>query len=103
MVPPKELEATIFNLETKLKKKLAKMDLRIKNLKPKKKKKAEKKTFDERMAMLSEEQQNMLNLGMKYRDANVYEDIPCFCCPGYTRLEAISFWPPLFTDEKTKE
>ena len=36
----------MFNLETQIKKKLAEMDLRIKNLKSKKKKKADKKTFD---------------------------------------------------------
>ena len=57
LIPPKELEAAIFNLETLIKKKLAEMDLRIKNLKSKKKKKADKKTLDQRMALLSEENQ----------------------------------------------
>ena len=53
LVPPKEFEAVMFNLETLIKKKFAEMDIKIKNLKSKKKKKADKKTFEQRMAVLS--------------------------------------------------
>ena len=81
LVPPKELEAAMLNLETLIKKKLAEMDLRIKNLKPKKKKKADKKTFDERMAVLSEEKQNDVNIGMKLFDLNNFNG-ESGCCPG---------------------
>ena len=78
------------------------MDLRIKNLKSKKKKKADKKTLEQRMALLSDEKQQTVKLVVRYRDLNTFNGDSC-CCPGYTRLEAFSFWPPFFTDEKTKE
>ena len=55
LVPPIELEASINNLETQIKQKLAEMDHKIKNLKSKKKKKSEKKTLEQRMALLSDE------------------------------------------------
>ena len=59
MVPPEELEASMNNLETYIKQKLAEMDEQIKNLKPKKKKKkvekTEKKTIQQRMLALNYE------------------------------------------------
>jgi hypothetical protein len=42
-------------LETEITQKLAEMNSKIKNLKPKKKKKADKKTFDQIMAELTSE------------------------------------------------
>ena len=53
-VPPFELKTSIKNLENEIKQKLVEMESKIKNLKPKKKKKAEKKTLEQRMAVLSD-------------------------------------------------
>ena len=54
LVPPVEIEATINYLETLIKKKLVEMEQKIKKLKPKKKKKGEKKTIQQRLAVLSD-------------------------------------------------
>ena len=56
------------------------MDLRIKNLKPKKKKKADKKTFDQRMAVLSEEKQYVMRMVKQFLDPNTF-NVKSGCCP----------------------
>ena len=92
----------MFNLETLIKKKFAEMDVKIKNLKSKKKKKADKKTFEQRMAVLSEDQKVTVIYAMKHTDPNNFTGEKV-CCQGLPITETFSFWPPRWKDEKTKE
>ena len=99
LVPPVELEASINNLDTFIKQKLAEMDQKIKNLKPKKKKKAEKKTIKQRYDLLNQEQKEAMQKGMTYCDSTSTGG-QSRCCPGFSAIEALSFWPLLYKDEK---
>ena len=103
IVPPFELKSSMTNLENEIKQKLTEMESKIKNLKAKKKKKAVKKTFEQRMAQLSDELKKAMNEGLSSRDLKEFKGAESYCCPGSEYTEAMSFWPPLFEDEKTKE
>ena len=70
IVPPVELKASMKNLENEIKQKLAEMESKIKNLKLKKKKKVEKKTLEQRMALFCCYHKVVVKNGMSSRDPN---------------------------------
>ena len=90
LVPPAELADSIANLETQIKQKLADMDLKIKKLKSKtkkKKKKVEKKTIQQRMAVLSAQQKLHVEGGLEFCNSTKQMEQLSTCCPGYTSQE----------------
>ena len=76
------------------------MDQKIKSIKSKKKK-AEKKTIDQRFIALNDMQKHALINGMRVIDPKIYIS-GTSCCPGNTFLQAVSFWPIPYEDEDTK-
>ena len=71
-------------------------------MKPKKKKKADKKTLEQRMSVLDDcDKFAVLESAMSGCDPNTFNGLKC--CQGLTWVECASFWPPLYKDDKTKE
>ena len=68
-------------LETEINQKLAEMNLKIKNLKYRKKKNAEKKTLEQRMAVLSDEEKVAIENGLHDLDRSLYGFLSP-CCYG---------------------
>ena len=91
IVPPVELKASIKNLENEIKQNLAEMESKIKNLKPKKKKKAGKKTIEQRYNALSDELKEALDCGLALREPMTFKDVDSGCCPGLKHTESFSF------------
>ena len=74
----------------------------MKNVKPKKKKKAEKRTLEQRCDLLNDQLKVSVCLGIENRNPKRYEFYSP-CCPGIQATESLSFWPFLCKDVKTTD
>jgi hypothetical protein len=71
------------------------MDKKIKNLKSKKPKKKNKKTIQQKLDLLYDEQKKIAETAILHCGLNSFNNPESNCCPGLQVSDSFTFWPRL--------